>query len=250
MRKNIGVAGDWHGQPDWAIKVVESAKRNDLDRIIQVGDFGLWDHQENGIIFLDRLNASCRENGVVVYWLDGNHENFDRLDWYRMNNPKDSMGFTFIRSHIRYSPRGHRWEWAGKSFMTVGGAVSIDRHMRTPSRSWWEQEQFTDKELMGLTQQADYLFTHDCPTNAPFKFLIDDPDSHIHRQRMDKVGRVVQPKVWFHGHMHDKYIYSFRHQAGESDVIGLTEDGDTFNWGILNIPTGKFKWGWVDSYAN
>lgn len=237
--KHVMVCGDWHGNGQWAIKKVNEAARLGLDHIVQVGDFGLWDHYENGVKYLDMLNEACRRTGVKVYWLDGNHENHDRLDWYVQNNPKNYTGHVYIRSHIFYSPRGNTWKWEGKTFMTVGGAVSIDRQRRTPGLSWWVQEKLSVKDVMGITTQADYLFTHDCPTNAPFRGLFDDPESHMHRQIMNDVGRTVQPKVWIHGHMHDKYVYEFQHQKGYSKVFGLEMDGEAFNSVVLNIATGE-----------
>lgn len=242
----IIVCGDWHGNAHWANSVVRKAAELGITRIVQCGDFGLWDHVDDGVDYLDSLNAECRKHGVTVRWLDGNHENHDRLAWYDKNNPKTSVGHVFIRSNILHLPRGSRWQWGQKNFVAVGGAYSIDKAYRTEGRSWWAGEQLTDRELAVNVPEGpiDYLFTHDCPTNAPFKNRFKpDLESQIHRQRMNAVGRKVQPKIWFHGHMHEKYEYFFEHQTGLTRVYGLEMDADRYNWGVLHINDGVFEWG-------
>lgn len=243
MNSQIMVCGDWHGDTEWAVKMVKRTAQLGLDRIIQVGDFGLWDHTLGGMKYLDIMNEACRKHGVKIYWLDGNHENHDHLAIYKKINPKNNSGQVYLRSHVIYSPRGCWWEWHGKKFMTVGGAVSIDRGHRVQGESFWEGEELSEREVKGINQKVDYLFTHDCPSNAPFKYrLKPDYDSVTHRQRMNEVGKITQPKVWFHGHMHEKYVYNFMHQSGYADVYGLQMNGDTFSWGVLDIPSGKFAW--------
>jgi hypothetical protein len=144
--------------------------------------------------------------------------------------------------------------------MTVGGAVSIDKDHRLqtegnrPRSLWWPQEQLTEDELQFAMAKAakkpvDFLFTHDCPTNAPFGArLKDDPDSHAHRQKMDRLGKVVQPKLWFHGHMHTRYDgYAFPTYESHTTVYGLECNPDAMHghgslswWGVLDTETEKF----------
>lgn len=244
MNPKLMICGDWHGNTAHALMMVRTAEKYGFQKIIQCGDFGLWDHYEDGLRFLDTLNEACRKAGVKVYWLDGNHENHERLYWYTQNNPVTKNGHVYIRSHILYSPRGNAWQWENKTFLTVGGGVSVDRAYRKPDVSWWYGEQLTDDEVRGIHTKTDYLFTHDCPANAPFKNRFkNDVDSQIHRQRMSKIGQQTMPSMWFHGHMHEKYDYEFMHQDGYAMVKGLQKDGDAFCWGVLDIPSGEFHWG-------
>lgn len=243
----IIVAGDWHGNAHWAAQIVKRARELGISRIIQCGDFGLWDHTDDGVEYLDRLNLVCRENQVKVYWVDGNHENHDRLQWYDKHNAKDEVGRVYIRSNVLHLPRGIKWTYgSGRTLTAVGGAHSIDKGFRRAGVSWWAGEQLRDEEVKHKVKEGpiDYLFTHDCPTNAPFLHRIKpDLDSQIHRQRMNDVGRKVQPKIWFHGHMHEKYEYFFEHQTGLARVYGLEADGDQYNWGILFVNEERFEWG-------
>lgn len=273
----IMVLGDTHGNTDQALLAVQTAGAMNIDTIVQCGDFGLWDHFKKGVDFLDEVNRELMDNGITLIWVDGNHENFDRLEWYCANNPKNQWGQVFIRSNILYSPRGCKWKLDDKMFMSVGGAVSVDKDWRQKQQGkrriqWWPQEQLTDDELDLIIQRheaspgsVDFLFTHDCPTNAPFRGrLKNDDESQIHRQRMDRLGKVIKPAMWFHGHMHTKYDgYDFPEYESTTTVYGLECDGMRWNWGILDTDTYMFDWGqrlreteyfrelddWLDGYG-
>jgi DNA repair exonuclease SbcCD nuclease subunit len=235
----IMIAGDWHGDTVHARRIVQIAARKNIKVIMQVGDFGFWEHESDGFNYLDALNEECRRHGIKVYFVAGNHENWDRLDWMEKNNPKTYQGLTIIRSHIRYTGRVKRWKLDDKWFQAVGGAVSIDKKSRTLGKSWWAQEAVPESVVKGLEnagRQSDYLLTHDSPTCAPFKFrLKNDPDSEMHRQLMNRVGKVVKPALWFHGHYHTwMEAYDFMHQSGYSTVYGLDMNGEFYNHVILD----------------
>lgn len=257
--EKIMVAGDWHGNTVWADNTVKIAHKYGARKIVQCGDFGIWTHDEDGHTYLDTLNHTARTLGVKIYFVGGNHENWDHLDWWEKNNPRTYQGHVIVRSHIFYIVSGTRWMWNDKWFMGVGGAVSIDREYRLkrersyktgprPRTLWWPQEQLSDEVLYkienGPRRKTDYLFTHDCPTNAPFQFrLKNDPESQMHRQKMDRLGRAVKPDKWFHGHMHDKYdAYRFPMYESHSLVYGMRCDGCPDNWGILNTSDNTFTW--------
>lgn len=256
------VVGDLHGDVRAGTDVVRKADELGIAHLMVVGDFGYWPHFSDGIEFLDALNFQARLSHAMVYWVDGNHENFDALEAAVKHYPKDKNGRVWIRSHIRYCSRGAAWTWAGKRFMTVGGAVSVDKDRRIAKERqvgqtrtlWWPQEQLTLDELQFAVQQAqrkpvDYLFTHDCPTNAPFRGrLKDDPESQIHRQLMDRLGKEVKPRYWFHGHMHTRYdAYDFPAYTPHTTVYGLECNPDAMHgygkgdyWGVLDTETDQF----------
>jgi Icc-related predicted phosphoesterase len=248
------IVGDWHGNHQEVQRSYQRARDRSADVIVQVGDFGYWEHADDGA-FLDYIEEWFDRTGIATYWIDGNHENHTMLRSVYDVKPGH---FTVVRPGCYYIPRGTKWEWDGVTFMGVGGAVSIDKEYRLnrerglpspewgqpeakpatgPGTMWWPEEQLTDEELEFVKSQgtADVLFTHDCPTNAPFYMrLKNDIDSQIHRQKMNEVGKSVQPKYWFHGHMHEFYDYSFRHDGGEATVIGLECDGMKNNWVLMD----------------
>jgi Icc-related predicted phosphoesterase len=226
------IVGDVHGDISFASRMCKTAEAHGIETIIQVGDFGIWDHIEEGVYFLDTLNDNSERRGVQWVFVPGNHENYDSLEGYESTEGLRTMnGMTAIRPRILYTGKVNSWEWDGITFKAVGGAYSIDKMYRRPGSSWWEQEQLTDDELAKSESigQADVLLTHDCPTYAPFNGrLKNDPDSHLHRRKMDEVVKHTQAKMHFHGHMHDWYDYA---SPWGGKIYGL-ECNDDAMWNV------------------
>jgi predicted phosphodiesterase len=238
------IAGDWHGNTGHAQQMVREAKKASAKRILQVGDFGLWSHFEDGVKFLDQLNGEARKEGVRIYAVGGNHENWDHWNWHLTNGPKSYHGFTYIRSHILLAPRVHYWNWEGKRFLMVAGAVSVDQHLRKKDGTeWWPQEAITDSDMAQVTDvKVDYMISHDCSNRTPFKGrLKPDLNSMANRQQIDRVLARARPEMHFHGHMHTRYVWE--NMVTDFDwtkTIGLDMDGTWDSWGILNAETGEF----------
>lgn len=252
----IMVLGDTHGDRDATCSAIASAAMHEVKTIIQVGDFGLWDHFADGVWFIDDINEKARSLGVKVYALGGNHENWDHWNWYVQNLPKDAFGFTILRSHIRIAPKTHRWTMFDKGMAIAGGAVSIDKMSRliTEQRTgektmYWPNEQLLDADVMsfGECQKVDYLFTHDCSNATPFHGRMKpDFESQLHRQRIDEVLRRLAPDLHFHGHMHTKYDWMNlvnTHVMGPTYIqtYGLEMNGMFYNWGLLDTETDTFE---------
>lgn len=245
------ITGDLHGNGHEAVRVVNHAVSHSAQIILQCGDFGFWSGYD-GIEYLDRLNYALRKNNRTLIFADGNHEDHDALERCDNHNPRSKTGQVYIRSHILHSPRGNYWKWGDKYFMTVGGAVSIDKAMRTPGKNWWEGEELTDAQADGIVANMidrrkngrpdiDYLITHDCSNRTPFgRRLKPDLDSQIHRQRLDRVLEAVRPRIHFHGHMHERYDWMNRISDGWVQTYGLECDGMRDNWGILDTETDEF----------
>lgn len=252
------ILGDVHGNTNWVIRVINDSKHIDYSKIVQVGDFGLWDHLHNGVKYLDDVNTTLSHFGRTMYAIGGNHENWDHWNWYVENLPKDNDGFAILRRHIRLAPRVHRWIWlekdrtGDKSFVkmqAVAGAHSIDKGLRLQNeaagspKQWWPQEQITDEEIDAMPSgPVDYLFTHDCSNRSPHKYaLVPDFDSQIHRQRIDRAIKKAKPKMHFHGHMHARY--DWQNYIGDDQWVqtyGLDCDGMLNSWGILDTDTDTF----------
>ena len=94
------------------------------DYVIILGDFGLvWDNEESPYetYWLNWLE----EKPWTTLFIDGNHENFDRLNSYPIeywNGGKVQR----IRPSIMHLMRGQVFELQGKKFFTFGGASSHD----------------------------------------------------------------------------------------------------------------------------
>jgi len=66
----IMIAGDWHGDTMHARKTVRRADAMGARKIMQVGDFGYWEHEADGFNYLDALNEEpeVRNQGLFRCW--------------------------------------------------------------------------------------------------------------------------------------------------------------------------------------
>jgi len=257
MNNRILIAGDTHGDPRNVFHKVDAAVKHGVQRIVVLGDFGLW-WGHDGVAFIDVIQDYLKKYNRQLFAIPGNHENYDwwnsAVDAAQKSNATAS-GWCYLRTHVLLAPRTHVFKWWDKQFVVAGGAVSIDKDYRleyerkTGKRAWSPNEQLTDAEVDDLLGKAagkevDYLLTHDCSNLTPWKHrLKPDFESQMHRQRIDRVLRGIQPKVHFHGHMHERY--DWQNLTGNdywTQTYGLECNSDLDSWGILDVDTGEFKW--------
>lgn len=122
----IFITGDIHGDPD-RFSVEEFPVQNEMTRedyVIICGDFGmLWSLKENKEEN-DRIDWLNDKNFTTLF-VDGNHENFDRLNalpvqsWHGGN-------VHFVREHVIHLMRGEIFDLNGTAVFAFGGARSHD----------------------------------------------------------------------------------------------------------------------------
>lgn len=237
----ILVCGDTHGNTEHVVTLLEVAKSKGCDRIFQVGDFGAWEHMDDGIRFFDDVNWHAEARGIPVYWLDGNHDKTS-LVLEKYGDDRDDEGFLTCRQFIKYAPRGHVWVWHGKTFMALGGAYSVDKdyrlaieqHENSPiGTQWFPEEEMTDEELNGYLADAprhvDVLLTHDKPRSSdPGWHRKDLLECWPNQDRIEKAVQQLQPNLLIHGHLHFPYQQQIRNGEGWTTVVGL--DSDPWSW--------------------
>lgn len=243
----IMIVGDTHGgqagngnhaKDRYVGYKMEIARDYGVDRMIIVGDFGMWPGL-GGIQFLDDLNAMAREYNIDVYALIGNHD--DHVQWQNWIDlsVKDGSGFTYVRDRVKIAPKVHFWKWGGKKnyrwFGIAGGAISIDRQWRTEGVSYWHDEAFGERHLQSVLSyrgpRVDYFLTHDCSNLTPWGFgLKADHDSMLNRERIDQALNHLKPRMHFHGHMHHKYDWD----NNGVRTYGLECNRDHNSWVILD----------------
>ena len=207
----IYVTGDTHGLQDFNKLHIFAGEHPELtkdDFVIIAGDFGaVWS------------NATLAENlryykelPFTVLFVDGNHENFNLLETFPVEEWHGGK-IHRIKPDIIHLMRGQVFEVDGKKIFTFGGATSIDRDYRIEGKSWWKQELPTYEELDEAFEnlkkhenRVDYIVTHACGQRAlaypqlsrvaGVKSLC--PESHL----LSNFEDTVQFKHWFFGHYH------------------------------------------------
>lgn len=233
--RRVMFAGDWHGNTDWAVHCIALAGLERVDAIVQLGDFGIWPGV-SGQRYLDVLEMALTVEGLTLYFLDGNHEDFPQLQAF----PVGGDGLGVVRPHIRHLPRGHRWSWANLSFLALGGATSLDRDIRLEGRDWWPAEAITaaQAERAMAGGHADIMLTHDAPHDVEIPGLSAgwSPTAlraaDRHRQLLSTVVDVVDPEFLLHGHFHS---FHKTMRSNGTMVIGLGTDGEARNTMVWDL---------------
>jgi hypothetical protein len=238
----VMMAGDWHGNGSWAQKAIWHGKKAGATVVVHVGDFGYWVDSLDTTKYLRHVQRALDETGMVLYWVDGNHEAHDRIkEWLDAVDNQPWADKRYPR--IVHLPRGFRWEWHDKTWMSLGGAHSVDRLTRTEGKSWWDGEHITDAEAEYASRPGEVhvMVCHDCPDGVDIPGIHADekldaalsfwPFSEIvlanaHRKKLGRVVDVVRPNVLYHGHYHVKYRGVWRNVM---PVIGLDMDATTLD---------------------
>lgn len=235
----IWVTGDLHGTID--IKKLGNKKLKQKYKfegpktenfMIICGDFGLiWDwrgESKEEKYWLDWLN----ERPFVVLFIDGNHENYERLindypveEWHGGKVQK-------IRENVIHLMRGEIYDILGQKFFAFGGASSHDikdgildpekdkelikewsgyeysyKQFRINRRSWWAEEIASPEEmkngidnLVKNNDSVDYILTHCAPQTIASMMGYHQPDDMT--TYLNTIAHSVKYKNWFFGHYH------------------------------------------------
>ena len=232
--QKIMLAGDWHGQKFAVKEALTLAHTNNVDLIIQLGDFGLW-HGQEGEQYINYITKNAQKVAIPILWIDGNHENFTKL-YQKPLDPNTNL--RHYSDYLIHLPRNTRWNWSGVTFHALGGATSLDRSNRTPNVNWWEEEAITSEQakkatLMGTT---DLLLLHDCPAGVEIPGIDKlsslriwpEPalrDAWAHRDLLLEICQSLKPKEIYHGHFHLRYSTIVDlHPEYSTKVTGLSDE--------------------------
>lgn len=214
------LAGDTHGNERHMRRLFTHAASVGAERIIQVGDFGFgWEWEgvddERRCTFTTRVSTLVQEHGIELWWLDGNHENFDLLELELAAVSVADDGTYELRPGVRYLPRGSRPVITGVRALVCGGGVSIDRRWRTAGTSWWPQEVITEADVARCRESgtARVLLSHDMPWEVTVidRHMADSWGEEIrhgvytNRTRLSQVLVACGADLVVHGHLHHRY---------------------------------------------
>lgn len=255
----IFVAGDTHGNTRFLADYLYTwAQRLGADVLLQLGDFGFWEHTDEGAAFLDRVGEVAASTGTPCCFLRGNHDNIALLRERYGTAPASPEGFWTIRRGLYHIPDGRAWQWAGRRFRAFGGAYSVDKQWRldleakrrakaqtrqryrrladqppepipeTAGTVWFPDEELTDDQytwLLGADDsKVDILLSHDKPAMSnPGLKLKDEPGCRRNQQWLQRAVVHHRPDLMLHGHLHHPYADTIR--SGDDNaftkVVGL-----------------------------
>ncbi len=223
----IYITGDCHGGFDR----FENDKFSNLtknDYVIICGDFGgILDQNKRARYERKRIKQLSKMKFTTLF-VDGNHENFDRLysypiiEWHGGKVHK-------INSSIFHLMRGEIYEIDNKKIFAFGGASCHDipdgildddnlekideydkRHAgyRIRGYNWWDLELPTDGELRNgldnlckVNNKVDYIISHCAPTSIQNAFNPYYPDNKLTKY-FEEIKDKVEFKKWYFGHYH------------------------------------------------
>lgn len=140
------------------------------------------------------------------------------------------MGIGFPKWHYRDWPLEHRYifgnhdnphtcknhpNFLGKygylydhNLYYIGGAYSVDKHIRVPGYDWWEEEELSDEEFSLIHNEIiqykpKIILSHDAPRTATD--ILFNPKSFIDNRtsiNLEKIFQNYQPNLWIFGHWH------------------------------------------------
>jgi predicted phosphodiesterase len=215
----IFITGDTHGDfkkisyRNWP----ESRELTRNDILIVTGDFGLvWDLNlsKTEMYWINFLEARHYD----IYFIDGNHENFDRLNKYPTVKRLGSDVHQ-IANNVFHMKRGHVYKVEDKKILAIGGAASTDKAFRTPNVSWWPEETLSTIETnitldnIETEKEVDYVITHTAPSRCLDELLgkLNENDDTTYRHKdntvdfLDVVDETLEFKKWFFGHFHEEW---------------------------------------------
>lgn len=249
----VALAGDWHGNLPWARARITDVAERGVALILHLGDFGIWPGN-SGKKYLYQLEKVCAEFGVGIWVTPGNHEDWGRLT-LRWANPKQAGRPLHLTEHIAVLPRGYRFELEGRSFVSLGGAPSVDLANRSQGTDWWPEEMITEDDVANVIKggYADVMLAHDAPL-APYEvprvaYVRTHnewgwPDralayARVGAERMHEAFLGVGPRLFAHGHYHvnGEATIQLPGRDHETRIWSLNCDGIGGNIRYLDLAT-------------
>lgn len=225
----IFVTGDVHGGHD--IKKLTNKKfpeNKDLtkdDYVIVAGDFGLlWNNSPEEIHLRNWLTYT---KNFTTLWVDGNHENFNMLNNYKVEEWNGGKVHK-ISDSIIHLIRGEIYTIHGKKFFIMGGAESVDKEHRVENVSWWKEELPSWKEyengisnLEAHSWDVDYIITHTCPLEI-FDTVVENNKVTTDLEKyLEMVSNTSKYKHWYFGHFHQDKKIDNKHTVIYNKIIEL-----------------------------
>lgn len=223
---SIFVCGDIHSTLD-IDKLNPFLERDDLgeeDYLIICGDTGICGFSKERE---QETREYLRKLPMTVLFVDGNHERFDMLYDYPVDEWHGGK-VHIVEPGIIHLMRGQVFEIDGKRFFTFGGACSVDRDGRILGYTWFEEELPCAEEyeeawnnLKENQYKVDYIITHTGPYEVITEMGFSVIDEAIEQARnFQQIADRVVFQDWYFGHFHvDEDVDNFHCRIDEVTQI-------------------------------
>lgn len=223
----IFVCGDTHHENDIAkLQPQNFTIQKDLtkeDVLIVAGDWGgIWYYDSRN----DDLLKWWESRNFATLVIDGNHENHNAIKELEIVE-RFGGKVRKVSESVFIAERGEIYTINGKKILTLGGADSIDKHLRIKDFDWWEQESITQKDfnnaldnLERYNYDVDYFITHTGGSEVVrfLGFNAFPSDKYI-----DFILNSLPPKTRHYcGHYHVDMIVNLRSKILYDSIIELT----------------------------
>lgn len=185
----ILLVGDLHNEFS-TLNALISRHRPEI--VICCGDFGYWPRWQRS-----QKLSEIKPQGAKIYWIDGNHEDH----WAIRDREKDE-----IEKDIIYMPRGSTMKLDdGRNVLFMGGAFSIDKHLRREGWDWFREETISDADMRNLPDEdVDIFITHTCPEELVDHLIQYYPDKRGEPSNtaLSELWKIYKPELWIFAHWH------------------------------------------------
>ncbi len=163
--------GDVHGKIHEYQRIIE----NEKGPTVQLGDFGF---HEAHTWHINNVNPSRHK---VLF---GNHDDYRFLE----------------------SAHSLRDWYVGGGFMSVRGAMSVDRSQRIEGIDWFREEELSYLKMreaieVAMEVRPTVIFSHDCPTEVR-RALFGIRETTATSNGLQALFEAYQPHTWVFGHHH------------------------------------------------
>lgn len=244
----IFVTGDTHSEPIYRFRsfllnaiTCGHPSLNKDDVMIVAGDFGvIWGNGSSVCLKSENTILDALENmPFTTLFIDGNHENFDRLMQFPTESRYNGEVGVLRPSVLHLRQRGHVYTIGEKKVWCFGGGISVDKNYRKKGRDWWPQEEPSTAEYChGIEELAKHKWRVDCaithagpqgavdamnlpPLRESFGEMVHeyDPVSPY----LEFISRKLNFDHWFFGHYHED-IEQLSSKTAVSGVNGKNRD--------------------------
>lgn len=241
--KQTVYCGDIHGEFRQLIYELDRFKIKD-SLIICLGDIGLGFNKRNYYFSeFNKMQIKLKKNNNNLLMFRGNHDDPDYF------NSELNSDFNNKYANIILASDYDTIKQNNITSLIVGGAISIDRTLRTLNKTYWDDEviHFNDDDFKKIKNEKDIsiILTHSSPSNkwplsknnisyytSMDKNLSDDDDynrsllSNVYDALIKNGCNITN---WYYGHYHEdhvEYINNVEYRCVDKNKFYISYDDE------------------------